>query len=139
MNKVYISGGLTNISDPEKTKKFYEDIDDLCKNLGFKPYTPHLHSDPVAHPNITPEEVYDMDYEQVAKADIIIAYIGEPSLGVGIELEIAKTLNKTIIVHYKDDQRITRMARGFPGTKAQIVYRDLEDGLDKIRETLLGL
>ena len=77
-----------------------------------------------------------MDEKQVQNADIIIAYIGEPSLGTGIELEMAKNLEKIIIIHHEESQRVTRMARGIPGIIAHIMYKNFEDGVQKIKAEL---
>jgi nucleoside 2-deoxyribosyltransferase len=138
--KVYISGALTevNVNDPTSLKRFYESIAELCKTLGMKPYVPHLNSDPVVHPHLDPKQVYEMDKREIAGSDIVIAYVGFPSLGVGQEIEIARENEVPVILLYEQSKRISRMARGNPAVIAQIAFADFEDGLRQLRSVLLS-
>ena len=88
--KAYISGALTGLSKDSNMKEFYEkvaEIVDLVLGIGTA-YVPHKHTDPIKDPDITPEEVYRVDKGRVCESDIVIAYVGIPSLGVGAELEM---------------------------------------------------
>jgi hypothetical protein len=136
MFDVYISGELTRCENPDEQKKFYVDIAVVCKELGYSVYLPHENTDPIKHPDVTPQEVYRKDYEIVSNAKYIIAYVGKPSLGVGIEIEIAKNSNVFIILIFHKDDKISRMARGNPGVKRIIQYESKEDALNQIRDAL---
>ncbi len=136
MFDIYISGGLTRSENPDGQEKFFENIAELCEELGFSVYLPHKHTDPIKHPNITPKEVYEKDYGIVANAKIIIAYVGEPSLGVGIELEIAKNNNTDIVLIFHKNDKVSRMARGVPGVKFIVQYDSEEDALNQLRDVL---
>ena len=66
---VYIAGALTGVD--EKTKLRYGAVSDFLTSYGMQPdgrnlffgYVPHLHgTDPVKHPNVTPDEVRDIDH-----------------------------------------------------------------------------
>ncbi|MBT6691089.1 XRE family transcriptional regulator [Candidatus Parcubacteria bacterium] len=134
--KVYISGALTGIPHVEELKKFYEEIAALCGLLGLEPYVPHLNSDPQAHASISPEEVYKMDSHQVKIADLVIAYIGMPSLGVGQELEISNYEDVPLIILYEGDKPVSRMAKGNPAVIKQVVFSSYEDALEQLRPAL---
>lgn len=136
--KIYVSGALTGTLNIEDLKKFYEDIGMLCVELGHEPYIPHLHSDPIKHTNLTPKEVYTLDYEQVKLSDLVIAYIGMPSLGVGQEIEIANYEGVPIIVIYEDNKRVSRMAKGNPAIVEELVFDNFDDALIKLRTFLLS-
>jgi hypothetical protein len=133
MFDIYIAGELTRCSDSEKRKEFYEAIAEICKRAGFSVYLPHQHTDPVAHPNVSPKEVYRKDFDIVAKARMIIAYVGEPSLGVGTELEIAKNNDTDIILHHFNSDKVSRMALGNSGVKKIITYDSEDECLEKLR------
>ncbi|MFN4954771.1 MAG: XRE family transcriptional regulator, partial [Aphanizomenon sp.] len=83
MYKIYVSGALTNVENPIETKALYEKIGLVCEEIGFQAYVPHLHTDPVNNPDITPREVFDKDKHQVSISDLVIAYLGSLSFGVG--------------------------------------------------------
>ena len=135
MFDAYVAGELTRCATPEEQKKFYEGIAEVCKECGFSVSLPHQHTDPIAPPHVSPQEVYKKDYDIVANAKVIIAYVGQPSLGVGIELEIAKNNNTDIILIFRKDEKVSRMARGIPGVKA-IQYESQEDALNQLKKAL---
>ena len=135
--KVYVSGALTGVLHVEELKKFYEDIAAVCRRLGLEPYVPHVNSDPVAHADISPGEVYEMDSHQVKIADLVIAYVGTPSLGVGQELEISHYEGVPLIILYEGDGRpVSRMTRGNPAVIQQITFCDYSDALLHLQEFL---
>lgn len=138
MYDIYIAGSLTNSKNPDEQKKFYEEIAEVCKQSNFSVYLPHQHTDPIQHPDVSPEEVYNKDYEKVVKANCIVAIVDKPSLGVGIELEIAKNNNTGIILVYHKDEKISRIVRGNPGIKHTIQYETKEDALRRLRTILLS-
>ncbi len=133
---VYISGALTGLEDHEEQKGFYEDIASICEELGFQVYLPHKHTDPVKHPYVTPQEVFKTDKMAVRKADLVIAYVGKPSLGVGMELAYAEVFDIPVILLLEEDKRVSRFALGAPNVKAVIRFRTREEGLKKLRSTL---
>ncbi|TAE00700.1 MAG: XRE family transcriptional regulator, partial [Oscillatoriales cyanobacterium] len=58
MSKVYISGALTGIEKPAEVKTFYEAIGLLCQEIGFQAYVPHMYTDPINNPDISPSQVF---------------------------------------------------------------------------------
>ena len=46
------------------------------------------------NPNLNPEEVHRRDYQAIESCDLFVAEISKPSLGVGMEIMLAKTFGK---------------------------------------------
>lgn len=127
--KVYISGPLTNTNHPDELKAFYEAIGELCRRLGLDPYVPHLATDPLKHPSISPRQVFETDKSQVTRSSLVIAYVGEPSLGVGMELAYAESAGIPVITIAKQGAHISRFARGIPAIVKEIIYFNEVDAL----------
>lgn len=139
MKTVYISGPLTGVSNITSLKNFYEQIGNICFQLGMQPYIPHKHSDPILHRDLLPETIYRMDREHVSSADWVVAYVGTPAVGVGQEIEIAREYNIPVILLYETERAISRMVRGNPAVRAEVTGEDLEGILLKLEATLLHL
>ena len=77
-SKVFVSGALTGIADAETVKSNYEHIGRLCEQLGLEAYIPHLHTDPIANPDVPSREVYEVDRYHVRTAGLVIAYVRPP-------------------------------------------------------------
>lgn len=140
MNKkfmIYISGALTGINNQDLIKNFYEAIAKLCQNIGLQAYVPHLNTDPVKHPFVTPEEVFKTDKNQVIKSNLVIAYVGYPSLGVGMELAYAEANNIPVILLYEEQKNISRFPRGIPNKIFEIQFKNYEDALNQLKKILL--
>jgi hypothetical protein len=139
MKEIYISGALTNVSNPDETKKFYEEIGQLCIRFGNHPYVPHLHTDPIKNADVTPDEVYKTDKSKVVTSDLLIAYIGIPSLGVGMELAYAEERNIPIILMYEKNKPISRFPRGIPAVIKEISFSNFSEGLSLLEEFITVL
>jgi nucleoside 2-deoxyribosyltransferase len=125
---IYISGPLTNLdSEHQKLKLVYEKFKKLLEAKGLNVYVPHLKTDPIKAPNITPKEVWETDVSAVTKSDLIIAYVGIPALGVGQELEIARCAGKDIIIWSYEGERVTRMTLGCPAVIRHFVVKNDEE------------
>ena len=120
--KIYLSGALTGVPNIEELKRLYEAIAALCESLGHEVYVPHLHSDPDKHAHISARKVYLMDRNQVRESDLVLAYAGRPSFGVGQEIEIASEANIDIVLFSEADKPVSRMQRGSPSVVCHIVY-----------------
>lgn len=131
--RVYISGALTGIANPTRTTAFYEAIGTLCKEMGLGAYVPHLNTDPIRNPGITPREVFQTDKHRVSTSDLLIAYVGMPSLGVGMEIAYAEEMGTPIILLYEKGQRISRFPRGIPTVISEIQFNDYEDALTQLK------
>lgn len=133
---IYISGALTGIDNLDTVKAFYTAIGSLCDEIGFQSYVPHLNTDPINHPNISPRQVFDTDKHQVSKSNLVIAYIGYASLGVGMELAYADTNAIPIILLYERGKVISRFPRGIPTVFSEIEFKDYKDALTQLESVL---
>jgi len=64
--------------------------------------------------NMTDKEIYDRDISLIKEAEIIVADVTIPSLGVGYEIAFAEKLNKNIfcLYHKTDDKKVSAMISG---------------------------
>lgn len=85
----YISGPLQSAVDIEQARRFYEMLANVCCTCGCEAYLPHQRTDPVRHAETCARSVFARDLDAVSAADLIVAYVGAPSAGVGAELGIA--------------------------------------------------
>ena len=138
MSRTYISGPLTSTARSQKTdlRHFYEQIAEACRHHGLDVYLPHLHTDPAKFPKLTPSEVYHKNSQEIKKAEMLIAYVGEPSLGVGSELELVNQNNIGIILLYEKGNRISRHARGIPSISKELQFSTKKDCLNKLSRYL---
>jgi nucleoside 2-deoxyribosyltransferase len=136
--RIYIAGALTHTS--EEQKQTYEEIAKACREFCDNVYIPHLGgTDPLRNPEVTAREVWERNHKIVSKSDLIIAYVGEPSLGVGAELEIARAAGKKLILWWRRNEKASRMARGNPAAIALIEGSTIEEISGKIRDILENL
>jgi 2'-deoxynucleoside 5'-phosphate N-hydrolase len=134
--KVYISGALTGIDQPTLIKGFYESVGLLCQKIGFQAYVPHINTDPIDHPNISPYQVFDNDKREVSNSDLVIAYVGYPSIGVGMELAYAETNAIPIILLYEKEKIVSRFPRGIPTVISQVEFTNYQDALTQLESTV---
>jgi len=154
MKKIYIACALTHV--PENIFNAYtQSIIEMANKLEKSGYLVKYalrDSDPqlTEYPeNKKAELCYQWDKEMVLWADVIIAECSFPSIGLGIELEIASSANKkTIVLYNKDDLHkatpksydlgnqslhelqigaghVSLMALGLPNIASVIPYSDL--------------
>jgi len=108
MKSVYISCSLTHV--PSNIFEQYCDfIRDIAKMLeqkhGFSVKYALKDSDPFLpqYPfSKRPKKCYEWDRGMVEEADLVIAEVSFPSLGAGIELQIAEHKRIPVILIYKD-------------------------------------
>jgi len=136
MGKVYVSGALTGVDDSEFLKAFYEAIGSLCRELSLEAYIPHLITDPCTNPDVTPRKVFETDKYQISQSNLVVAYVGFPSLGVGMELAYAEVKDIPIILLYEQGKNISRFPRGIPTVIAEIQFQDPSDALIKLKVCL---
>lgn len=133
IKKIYIAGALTN----SHQKEVYEKIGEICRSIAQEVYVPHLcGTDPVKNPDVTPEVVWRVDEREVSSADLIIAYVGRPSLGVGGELEIARLAGTDIILWWLRGEKVSRLPRGNPAVIKQIEAKNKNDLYNKLTDIL---
>ncbi len=108
----YISGALLNAANLDASRRLYEGFAEACRRAGWDAYVPHQHADPVRDARMSNLEVAGRDLAQVRAADVLVAYVGEPSLGVGAEVAIALAAGKRVLVVAERDRRVSRFLLG---------------------------
>jgi hypothetical protein len=136
IRRVYISGALTGLPSPEATKAFYEALAGVCAEAGITAYVPHLSTDPLKYPELSSQDVYALDRSQVLASDLVIAYTGFPSLGVGMELEIAHQARIPVLLLVEGGMPLSRMARGCPAVIGEIFFDTQDVALERLRSWL---
>jgi 2'-deoxynucleoside 5'-phosphate N-hydrolase len=130
---LYVSGPLTHLKNQE-IKKLYEQIGTLGEAAGFKAHVPHLHSDPFKHADLSSEVVYKHDKQKVTDADLMVCYVGETSLGTGMELEIAVQEKTLVVLLSEEGVKVSRMVLGSPAVIDHVTFTSFEDALAKLRD-----
>lgn len=110
--KFYISGALMASKNLNEATKEYEDIAALLEENGHDAYLPHKNTHPAKSQNLQAHEVFGCDYSEIEKADAVLAFANEPSLGVGAEVALALNLEKTVIVAFRTDTPVSRFLTG---------------------------
>ncbi len=136
--KAYMSGPLTGLLQPAEIYAFYEALALACAAQGVALYLPHQVSDPLRSPGLKPQDVYTLDRSRVAAADLVIAYVGLPSLGVGCEIEIAGEYGVPVVLLAEQDAAVSRMIRGHPAVIAELRFNDPAGGVRQLAAWLAG-
>jgi nucleoside 2-deoxyribosyltransferase len=138
----YISGALLNAADLNQSRALYERFAEACRAAGWEAYVPHQHADPVRDAGMSNLDVATRDVSQVRAADALVAYVGEPSLGVGAEVAIALAGDKRVLLLAPKDRRVSRFLLGLAELHEQQTalcrYDTLEDAtawiVDQLRD-----
>lgn len=134
---IFFGGPLTDLTHKDETKIFYKELADVATANGITSYWAFLHgTDPEKNPDVTPATVYKTDLGELAKSDLMIAYIGQATTGTGQEIEFAEEHNIPVYLMYEKGKRITRMVLGSPNIKGSIIFSSEKDALSQL-DTLL--
>jgi len=139
----YFASALTGLSDDQMAEiiALDEKVDEICQKIeGYQVtlYRPRTVTSPKDNPEVSAQDVYEIDQERVASADVIFLATLFPSLGAGMELQIALQSCSSIILLKKKDKsiKLSRMVLGCPAIKKVVEYEDLNDLEDKLIESL---
>ena len=80
-------------------------------------------------------EIFERDVAWIHEADVIVAEVTVPSLGVGYELGIGESLGKPVICLYreKDGRQLSAMISGNPRFQVQ-VYQDVVVAVELVKD-----
>ena len=133
--KIYVSGSMYGGQQKIDT---YKKLVDKLEEYG------EVLTKQIADPKAIENEKYQKDEDiyndlenKLEKADILIAEVSVPSIGVGYEICYASKLNKKIVAIYDKNyiDKVTTMIRGNKNIKI-IPYKDIREILDKIEEII---
>lgn len=117
--KIYFAGSIRGGRDD---KKLYNTIISHLKKYG-EVLTEH-----VGNPNLTEKgestneiQIFKRDVEWINKADVIIAEVTTPSLGVGYEIALSSVLGKKILCLFRPnvDRKLSAMIKGMENVKIE--------------------
>jgi nucleoside 2-deoxyribosyltransferase len=132
----YISGALLNAVNLAESRARYERFADACRAVGWDAYVPHQHADPERDTHLSNTDVARRDLDAVTSADLLIAYVGEPSLGVGAEVAIALAAKKPVLLLAEAQRKVSRFLLGLvelQGAPARVCrYGSLDEACDWI-------
>jgi len=135
--RIFFAGPLTDLKNPKKTKAFYVQLATVAKSCGYDYFWAFLNgTDPVKNPDVSPSDVYHRDIDELDKSDIMIAYMGEPSTGTGMEIEHAHQTNTPIVILYEKENHVSRMLLGCPGIVKKIQFSSEDDACQQLKEFL---
>lgn len=111
--KIYISGALQGSRDLTGARALYEAAALAVEEAGHTPYLPHKHTDPVEAADLDAVSVFQRDMANLRGADLIVAFLNEPSLGVGAELVLAREAGKPVLALHADGTSVSRFVAGY--------------------------
>jgi 2'-deoxynucleoside 5'-phosphate N-hydrolase len=125
--KIYFAGSIRGGRDDQEL--YYSIINEIAKygsvlteHIGDKELTG------LGEQTKTDSFIFERDMHWVREADVIVAEVSTPSLGVGYELGQAEAMGKRILCLYRESEgkRLSAMIAGnsYPTVKT---YRDLND------------
>lgn len=86
---------------------------------------------------LDPNGIYKRDNNAISSCDVLIAEVSEPSIGVGMEIMLAKSLGKKVICISKR-KYISNFLIGLPGI--DLLFYDTQPELrEKLSKTLMAL
>ena len=128
MKQVYISGA---------NKEIYELLGAEFERCGFTAYIPNQHTDPKKNAGIKPDKIYQTDYRKIIESSLLVAYVGEPSLGVGQEIQIASFNEVPILLVFEKEAKVSRMTLGTPGVKQTFKFETFENLKEWVRQFMI--
>ena len=134
----YFASALTGLNSEQRENLFAvsDIVESVCDDLEIELYQPRKVTDPVNHPDVTSEDVFNLDKERVLKSDLLIHIADYPSTGAGEELDIALGALIPIVLIAHGDTRMSRMVSGIPALKLTVTYRNHNDLRHELRERL---
>ena len=134
----YLASALTGLTSEQREHLIAvsEMIASVCEDLEIDLYEPRKVTDPVNHPEVSSEDVFNMDRERVLSSDLVIHVADFASTGAGEELDFALAALIPIVLIAHGDTRVSRMVTGIPALKLMITYEDFDELSHELRERL---
>lgn len=137
---VYMSGALTDLTSEEfdrVTKEVYERVERVCQDMDLMCYCPHK-SPTTPTKGIPHSKVWKTDYERVVGSGAVVAYIGIPALGVGAEIEMARTANVPVILlcETSKQERLSRLILGNPAVVDILLFEKPDEFEEPLKKPL---
>jgi nucleoside 2-deoxyribosyltransferase len=112
MKKVYFACSIFGGGDTSQ----YQAIIQAIKDAGGNVISEIFANDAINFGGspLSAEDIFERDIDMIQDADLIIAEVSNPSLGVGYELGYAQSLGKPILALYNEDspKKLSAMVAG---------------------------
>jgi nucleoside 2-deoxyribosyltransferase len=122
--KIYFAGSVTG---GREDQEFYGQIIKELQDFGDV-LTEHLANQNLSAlgESLTAQQIFQRDMAWLKQADVVVAEVTTPSLGVGYEIGQAESLGKSILCLFRElpGKRVSGMVRGNPQIKA-LAYKDI--------------
>lgn len=137
--KVYFACSITGGRD---SAHLYQPIVDAIKESGAELLSEIFASDKIdakkgvgAKRNMSKADIWKWDLDWVREADVIIAEVTQPSLGVGYEIAKAEQWNKPILAlfHESSGNRLSAMIEGSPNVTT-IYYSTAQEAHEAVQK-----
>ncbi|HUS78284.1 MAG TPA: nucleoside 2-deoxyribosyltransferase [Patescibacteria group bacterium] len=131
--KIYFCCSVRGVRNNPETLKL---LTDHLKGWGTV-LTEHLaHVTEEFEAGISEAEIFQRDVAWLNEADVVVAEVTGPSLGVGYEIGIAETMGKPVLCLHRDTgKKISAMILGNPGLTVKS-YGELSEAYEQIDEFL---
>jgi 2'-deoxynucleoside 5'-phosphate N-hydrolase len=125
--KIYFAG---SISSGRQDVTVYQKIISILKQYGqvLTEFIGDSSLSEKGEDNISDKEIHDRDLNWLLSADLVVAEVSNPSLGVGYEIARALENGIRVICLYKknEEKRLSAMIKGASGVKV-IIYENIND------------
>lgn len=128
--RVYVSGALMGASNLQAARDKYEICAKLLAEHNFVPYIPHQTTDPERAHSVSETDVFTRDADQLHSSDVVVAFLDEPSLGVGAELAMALAADIPIVALLSAHIRTSRFVLGMlksRGSVATLTFSNVQE------------
>lgn len=134
--KAFISGALSGVHGKVMLETFYERIAALCEKENITAFVPHLQASSTPEHPYSPDEIYKINMDAIEAADLLIAYVGQPAIGVGMEIQKACAHNKDIIIISEKDVPLSILLSGCREIIIKILFDDFDNALSQLQTAL---
>jgi len=125
--KIYFAGSIRGGRDDKET---YLQLIQYLSKFGqvLTEHIGHKKLNQMGEEDKTEEYIFNRDVSWIKEADLIIAEVSTPSLGVGYEIALAESLNKEILCLYKKqvNKKLSAMINGNDYVKI-LIYDNIKN------------
>jgi nucleoside 2-deoxyribosyltransferase len=142
MKRFYISGALRGSKALSAAREKYEEFACLLTYMGYEAYLPHSQTDPEMDSDMEPSAVFLKDMGALSACDAVVAFLDEPSLGVGAEIALAIQQEKAVIGIFRRGNEVSRFIEGLirvSENSLMVEYEGLQDAADSVIRKVEGL
>lgn len=84
----------------------------------------------------TSKEFYKRTYETITKCHLFIGEVSSPSMGVGMEFQMAQEKNIPCVALVKEGVKVSSMIKGIPCIKRIISYKNFKDLKNQVEKAI---